>query len=97
MADPNQASAAVAYYAGAMDPTDRAALVRPISVPTLAIYGADEPPTRRNAFGRAEPHPGPGSRVVELPAVGHWPHLERPNEVGRMVVDWFKPTNRRSA
>ena len=94
LADPQRASAAVAYYATSMTPTDRTAIVRPINVPTLAIYGADEPRARRDAFGRAELHLGPGSRVIELLGVGHWPHLERPNKVGRMVVDWFDATNR---
>ena len=87
LSDPDRAAAAVGYYSAPLSEEDRCAIVRPIIAPTVAIYGADEPITRRQAFSRALPHLGPGSHVVPLEGVGHWPHLEAAERAGNLVTE----------
>lgn len=86
---PDRAAAAVGYYAAGVSELDREAIERPIEVPTLAIYGTNEPRTRREAFARALPSLGVGSRIKALPGVGHWPHLEAPERVSKLVSEWL--------
>lgn len=80
---PDRARAAVDYYAAQANKAEMAALAIPIRTPTLAIYGADEPVVRKQAFACAVHVLGPRSKVRELPGIGHWPHLEAPEEVAR--------------
>ena len=67
------------YYRAGMNEADRRAILRPIATPTLMLYGADEPQVRQASYAQATEVTGPGSRVVSLEGVGHWPHLEAPN------------------
>lgn len=90
LADRQSANAAVQYYSAPFSNEDRSQIVRPINTPTLAIYGAGEPSARHKAFANALPLLGDGSRVEKIPKVGHWPHLEAPNRVGRLIVKWFR-------
>ena len=89
LSDPERAHASVAYYGATLPAVDRRGIVRPITVPTLAIYGEHEPATRRDAFARAKPFLGPGSHVVPLSDTGHWPHLEASRRVGDLVIEWM--------
>lgn len=58
-----------------------------IYVPTLSIFGDNDPTAKYSA--REEPfYKGPYKRIVQ-PGIGHWPHLEMESEFNRLVLDWF--------
>jgi pimeloyl-ACP methyl ester carboxylesterase len=58
-----------------------------VKVPTLSIYGANDPTAKYSSL--EEPfYKGPYERIV-LPDVGHWPHLEREQDFNRLVLAWF--------
>lgn len=58
-----------------------------VKVPTLSIYGANDPTAKYCAL--EEPfYKGPYERIVQ-PGVGHWPHLEKEAEFNRLVLAWF--------
>ncbi|MEM7710106.1 MAG: alpha/beta hydrolase [Pseudomonadota bacterium] len=78
LAAPDRMEAAVAYYD---QPEAPGALDRRLVTPVLSVHGTREPPTRRAAYAIARPWLGPGSRVIGLDGVGHWPHLEAPDRV----------------
>ncbi len=88
--NPQRARAAVDYYAAGMSADERKTMHRPLPTPTLAIYGAEEPAVRREAFQAAENGLGPGSRTMELAGVGHWPHLEAPEDVIEAAIRFLQ-------
>jgi pimeloyl-ACP methyl ester carboxylesterase len=55
-----------------------------LRMPTLVAWGMRDPyiPAR---FGRAFADAIPGAELVELADAGHWPWLDRPDLVGRLV------------
>jgi len=59
-----------------------------ITVPTLSIFGAQDP-TAKYAAMEAGYFKGPYKRIV-MPDVGHWPHRERPDDFMTCVLDWFE-------
>jgi pimeloyl-ACP methyl ester carboxylesterase len=62
--------------------------VGPISTPTLTIYGASDLSCKYASL--EEPlFKGPYRRHV-LPGVGHFPHLEREEEVNQLIIDWLR-------
>lgn len=79
LALPDHSRAAVDYYRAGMSEADRRDLLRPIAARTLMLYGADEPRVRQESYAKAAAVTGPGSQVVRLECVGHWPHLEAPD------------------
>jgi pimeloyl-ACP methyl ester carboxylesterase len=77
-----------------------------IAVPTLLVIGqadrtapgkdraapeARETLGRYPELGRAAARDIPGSRLVELPDVGHIPHLEAPEAFHRALLDFLQP------
>jgi pimeloyl-ACP methyl ester carboxylesterase len=96
LAVPGALPAALAYYRALLDPAKadpaladvRAALDRDITVPTLALFGDDDP---RADFAevQAEFFRGP-YRAAILRGCGHFLHRERPDEVTRHIVDWLR-------
>jgi pimeloyl-ACP methyl ester carboxylesterase len=59
-----------------------------IAAPTLVVWGADDPyhpPQMAHEFGQRI-H---GARVAILPACGHLPHEERPDDLNRLVVEFL--------
>jgi pimeloyl-ACP methyl ester carboxylesterase len=64
-------------------------------LPTLAIWGADDEiiPVEH---GFAAQTARPGSRLEVLPGVGHFAHVEAPNEVAEIIDDFMKTTPDRS-
>lgn len=61
----------------------------PIAVPTLFIAGADDGCLLPQlAKGQEELFQG-GYEALELPGVGHFPHLERPDQVAEAAIRWF--------
>ena len=58
-------------------------------VPVLYLHGADDGALdARLVDGLSERLP-PGSEVAVIPGAGHFLHLERPDEVGRKVLDFL--------
>jgi pimeloyl-ACP methyl ester carboxylesterase len=95
--DPAGLSAAIGYYRallGAAPHADelaaeQAAATRTGPQPTLYLHGAAD-----GAFGAegvidAVTHLAPGSRTEVLDGVGHFLHLEKPQVVNRMVLEWL--------
>jgi pimeloyl-ACP methyl ester carboxylesterase len=68
--------------------TDRREAYRAITVPTLVIAFADD--VMVPAFlGREVAEAIPGARYAEVPETGHFGYLERPEEVNRLMLDFF--------
>jgi pimeloyl-ACP methyl ester carboxylesterase len=65
-------------------------------LPTLAIWGEDDEiiPVEH---GHAAQAARPGSRLEVLPGVGHFAHVEAPNEVAEIIDDFMKATTDRGA
>lgn len=68
--------------------------IGPIAVPTLSIFGQNDP-TAKYSDLEAPFFTGPYRKHV-LPGVGHWPHLERETAFNAMVLDWFQTHGRRT-
>ena len=93
---PGRLQAAIGYYRGA--PTrvpsraeaeaSRAALAR-IEVPLLYLHGTDDGCIGIDTLEARRPFFPPSMRVVVLEGVGHFVHLERPEEVARLVLDFL--------
>lgn len=96
LARPGAVAATLDYYRAAFNPARqdpaladlRARLDDPITVPTLALCGADdmrvEPmSTQANLFTGAY-------RFDVVPGCGHFLHRERPDEITRRILDWLK-------
>ena len=96
---PGVVKAALDYYRHSLnrslqDPALREAQKRvdtsPISVPTLAMNGTRDRPGRLEAFQATDSFfTGPLEKVV-LQGAGHFTHLERPEEVNRRIIKFFK-------
>ena len=83
-------TAAMNYYrAMARHPPVRGSINRPITAPTLVIWGERD---RHLGAELAEPHARdvPGlRRVVRLPESSHWAPVDAPDEVSRLLIDFF--------
>ena len=100
LAAPGGLAAAIGYYRATFDPSERpdpaldevrAAAARPIGPPALYLHGADDgcisadladPTTLAPLFAS-------GVRVEIVDGAGHFLHLERPNEVNRLILDFL--------
>jgi pimeloyl-ACP methyl ester carboxylesterase len=93
---PGRLGAAIGYYRGA--PTSipsgaeaeasRKALAR-IEVPCLYLHGADDGCIGVDTLEARRPFFPPSMRVVVLEGVGHFVHLERPEEIAGLVLDFL--------
>lgn len=93
---PGVAHCAMEYYRWALRSQLRAegrrfasAVARPTDVPVLQIHGADDPCVSIDTVHGARRWTGPAHRVDVLPATGHFPHEERPDEVTRLLVEFL--------
>ena len=75
----------------AMQEFDRRAALAHIGVPTLLVAGEHDPVTPP-AVLRAMAAAIRGSSLVELPGVGHWPHLEAPDAFDRALLEFLRGT-----
>lgn len=88
---PGAAEAAVAYYPGLVTlPTERPdaaeRLMQPTTVPTLVIFGAEDP-------ARVEVEEAQftgGVRYESVAGAGHFVHRDRPDDVSRLLLDWLR-------
>jgi pimeloyl-ACP methyl ester carboxylesterase len=86
---PGSLKAALSYYPAFFAAAAAGRLpVGPISTPTLTIYGETDMSCKYAALEEAL-FKGPYRRIT-LPAVGHFPHLERETEVNQLILDWFR-------
>lgn len=97
MSRPGVLSAALAYYRhNVRHPRRTLGTLRtpaPSPVPTLAITGADDGCIDSRAFDHLDPADFAGGlEVRRVSGAGHWPHLERPAEVNRIILDWIART-----
>jgi epoxide hydrolase 4 len=89
---PDAAAAIINYYRAAVRQSKQAqAQLRPISAPTLVIWGQQD---RYLGPKLAEPERNdvPNlERVERLPAASHWIHHDEPERVTQLLIDFFAP------
>lgn len=97
--DPERLTAALGYYRAlfsgvGVDPSldgVQAAAAAPTPQPALYLHGADDGCMGVDlARGAAACLPAEGSRVEIVEGAGHFLHLERPDVVNRLVVDFVR-------
>jgi pimeloyl-ACP methyl ester carboxylesterase len=62
----------------------------PAPDPLLVLAGADDGCIAPEHFAGAERGLAPGSRVKIVADAGHFMHLERPDEIARLCLEWFQ-------
>ena len=87
LSSPGTMTAALKYYGGLFNAGKRLPM-NEMHTPTLTIYGSNDP-TAKYSIKEEPLFKGPHKRIV-LPDVGHFPHLEREDEVTGLIMDWFK-------
>jgi pimeloyl-ACP methyl ester carboxylesterase len=96
--DTARLAAAIGYYRAADGGTgtesgkyyaEEQAVARQSPQPTLYLHGADDGCILVDLARRAESLLAPGSRMVVIPAAGHFLHLEKPGEVGEHILGWI--------
>lgn len=96
--DPANLAAALGYYRATLGdgPTDpaldevQAAWMAPTPVPTLYLHGADDGCLGADLVTGAEAAlPAEGSRAEVLDGVGHFLHVEDPDTVNQLVVEFL--------
>ena len=68
-----------------------ATVIASTTVPTLVVHGAEDRCLDRRLFEHAvveDDFPG-GVRREMMPGAAHFLHLEQPDEVHRLVLDWL--------
>jgi pimeloyl-ACP methyl ester carboxylesterase len=90
---PGAITTMINYYRAAFRQTPRAAerAMRPITAPTLIIFGEQDRYLRHQL---AEPDPAdvPNlERVVRLPGISHFVQNDAPDEVNRLLIEFFSP------
>lgn len=88
LAQPGVIPAALGYYRALIASTRAGELPNaPIAVPTLSIFGSEDL-TARYAKFEEEVFTGPYRRLV-LAGGGHFLQREQPEEISRLILEWF--------
>lgn len=66
----------------------RALMARPITVPTLALCGAQD--LRAELMRGQDAYFTGGYRYQEVPGAGHFLHREQPAAVNQLLLDWLR-------
>ena len=62
----------------------------PASVPMLVLAGAEDGCMPPSTCADAETGLAPDSRVETVAGAGHFMHLDRPDEVARIILEWLQ-------
>jgi pimeloyl-ACP methyl ester carboxylesterase len=100
LGDPADLEAAIAYYraeepeATATDPAkpfaaESRALLETPPQPVLYLHGERDGCIAVGLCEGAEAHLAPGSRMETIAGAGHFPQLERPDQVNQLIRDWL--------
>jgi len=97
LADPANLAAAIGYYrangpaaqATARYAREQAAVGQQPPQPTLYLHGENDGCVRADLARAADAALGPGSRVLVIEEAGHFLHLERPGQIGELIVGWL--------
>jgi pimeloyl-ACP methyl ester carboxylesterase len=96
---PGVVTAALDYYRHTFHPANRDPALQDLQrrvgsahtpVPTLAFHGNRDRPGRLEVFEGMADLFLKGLKKVVVPGTGHFLHLERPREVNRRIVGFFK-------
>lgn len=97
LAQPGALAATLGYYRAMLDPARadphpalaelRTCIARNITVPTLALCGADD--LRAELMRDQGAHFSGEYRYAEVPKAGHFLHREQPEAVTHQVLDWL--------
>ena len=102
LAEPENVTAAVGYYRGVLtsllgvpgagpDPYQEAtdSLGEVCKQPTLYVHGDEDGCVALDLVADAEEHLPTGSSMAVVSGAGHFCHLEKPDEVNELVIDWI--------
>jgi pimeloyl-ACP methyl ester carboxylesterase len=92
LAPEGRVEAALGYYPALLNlptthPKTAERMQGRISIPTLTIFGDADPP--RELSQGEDAHFDGDYRFALVEGAGHFVHRERPNEVNRLLLDWF--------
>ena len=103
LAAPENVTAAIGYYRGVLTSLlgvpgagadsyeeETAALGEVCKQPTLYVHGDEDGCIALELVSDAEEHLHPGSSMEVIAGAGHFCHLEKPDQVNRLVVDWVR-------
>lgn len=97
--EPGVLEAALAYYRCALDPerhdpgladAQQRVALSPIEVPTLVLHGANDGCVGVELLAGMEAYFPRGLRIEIVPNAGHFVHLERPDVVNSVVLDYLR-------
>ncbi|MGN9845586.1 alpha/beta fold hydrolase [Nonomuraea sp. H19] len=95
--EPANLGAAIGYYRamlGTTPPSGRYPDVDPGPAgPVLYLHGAQDGCLAAELAKDVRSHLPAGSRAEQVEGAGHFLHLERPDEVNRLILDWLGPAS----
>jgi pimeloyl-ACP methyl ester carboxylesterase len=87
--DPANLAAAIGYYRAMLGAPPPAAPPPVAPPPTLFLHGDHDGASAPESYADATAFLSPGSAVETIGGTGHFPHLEKPTQTNRLVVDWL--------